>query len=588
MKKTSKKGFTIVELVIVIAVIAILAAVLIPTFSSLIKKAKLSSDMQAVREMNQALSVDEKLHGKPADIETAMQVLANAGYNSKNWVCLTEGYMVYWDSKENKCVLYNSSTAEVEYPAEYDRKIMTTAAPNRFQIYNNNYESAIGTDLSLGSAVVKPEGIDLGSDQAKQDIGLVIESLTGDNVNAALKTSLGLTGDDIRVYSSKVTTSDTYSSGTYAKVTAAAVGEGEFTSDSKAVKPNLYTIETVIPANATPQVIEAAQKAAGEYVYSIFVQMNSTSTQADDVSIVVKGGTTLNLSSHEWQAVKSYSGYFGTSDAANPVTIEGMKLSDATGHALMKPLAGSNSKYFMTGFIGTLCGNAVVENLKFTDLTIKDPGRDYGVANGKDNRNTVGIIGAILPDDKDPDKAIDVTVRNITVDSTCKIIGNSGVGGIVGYIGAESGWTLNGKVTIDNCNFAGTVESLDAKSGSNYAPAGGIVGFTVRTNKIAVCITNCVFSGTVKGYHAVGGVIGNIGDGKFYVKNVDVSGAKFENKGLCEDGNNRSEIGWLTANFFNGGGSIKYFNCTPTSGYPAVLHSASLAKEEDFVLPVNI
>ena len=39
MKNLRKKGFTIVELVIVIAVIAILSAVLIPTFSSLIKKA---------------------------------------------------------------------------------------------------------------------------------------------------------------------------------------------------------------------------------------------------------------------------------------------------------------------------------------------------------------------------------------------------------------------------------------------------------------------------------------------------------------------------------------------------------------------
>ena len=45
-KRKNKKGFTIVELVIVIAVIAILAAVLIPTFSSLIKKAKISADTQ--------------------------------------------------------------------------------------------------------------------------------------------------------------------------------------------------------------------------------------------------------------------------------------------------------------------------------------------------------------------------------------------------------------------------------------------------------------------------------------------------------------------------------------------------------------
>ena len=48
-KATNKKGFTIVELVIVIAVIAILAAVLIPTFSSVIKKAKKSSAQQKAR-----------------------------------------------------------------------------------------------------------------------------------------------------------------------------------------------------------------------------------------------------------------------------------------------------------------------------------------------------------------------------------------------------------------------------------------------------------------------------------------------------------------------------------------------------------
>ena len=39
IKNLRKKGFTIVELVIVIAVIAILAAILIPTFSSIVNKA---------------------------------------------------------------------------------------------------------------------------------------------------------------------------------------------------------------------------------------------------------------------------------------------------------------------------------------------------------------------------------------------------------------------------------------------------------------------------------------------------------------------------------------------------------------------
>ena len=49
MKKMNKKGFTIVELVIVIAVIAILAAVLIPTFSNIVEKANDSTAMQEAR-----------------------------------------------------------------------------------------------------------------------------------------------------------------------------------------------------------------------------------------------------------------------------------------------------------------------------------------------------------------------------------------------------------------------------------------------------------------------------------------------------------------------------------------------------------
>ena len=49
MKKLNKKGFTIVELVIVIAVIAILAGVLIPTFATVVEKANQSNAMQQAK-----------------------------------------------------------------------------------------------------------------------------------------------------------------------------------------------------------------------------------------------------------------------------------------------------------------------------------------------------------------------------------------------------------------------------------------------------------------------------------------------------------------------------------------------------------
>lgn len=48
-KKNNRKGFTIVELVIVIAVIAILATVLVPTFGDVIDKANNSKALQAAK-----------------------------------------------------------------------------------------------------------------------------------------------------------------------------------------------------------------------------------------------------------------------------------------------------------------------------------------------------------------------------------------------------------------------------------------------------------------------------------------------------------------------------------------------------------
>ena len=59
MKHTNKKGFTIVELVIVIAVIAILAAVLIPNLSRLVGKANESKALQEARNTVSSMELEE-------------------------------------------------------------------------------------------------------------------------------------------------------------------------------------------------------------------------------------------------------------------------------------------------------------------------------------------------------------------------------------------------------------------------------------------------------------------------------------------------------------------------------------------------
>lgn len=124
MAKKLKKAFTITELVIVIAVVAILAAVLIPTFVNIVDKANESSDTQAVREMNLALENAEILEGQPETLTDALEVLADAGMDANAYKALSKGRKFVWDSSINR-VLYVTDNNKVLYPQEYKDTIYT-------------------------------------------------------------------------------------------------------------------------------------------------------------------------------------------------------------------------------------------------------------------------------------------------------------------------------------------------------------------------------------------------------------------------------------------------------------------------------
>ena len=116
MKNTNKKGFTIVELVIVIAVIAILAAVLIPTFASIIKKANLSADQQAIRNMNTILATyteDEK------EISDVMSYLRANGFSYEKMITFSKGFHYCYAKTTNQMYLVDDKN-EVVYPENAD------------------------------------------------------------------------------------------------------------------------------------------------------------------------------------------------------------------------------------------------------------------------------------------------------------------------------------------------------------------------------------------------------------------------------------------------------------------------------------
>ena len=102
MKKLNKKGFMIVELSIVIAVVAILSAVLIPTFSSIVNKAK---DSSAVQEAKNAYT---QYISDPANAENNGDFIYE--YSEKRVVAINDGNLV--DANDDGTIDVYASRAE--------------------------------------------------------------------------------------------------------------------------------------------------------------------------------------------------------------------------------------------------------------------------------------------------------------------------------------------------------------------------------------------------------------------------------------------------------------------------------------------
>ena len=113
MKKSLKKGFTIVELVIVIAVIGILAAVLIPTFSGLINESHLKADSFMVRNINERLEMEESLHGKNETMYEALLDAQKAGYIVANINAQSKGNELVWDQSLDRFALISTADGSV-------------------------------------------------------------------------------------------------------------------------------------------------------------------------------------------------------------------------------------------------------------------------------------------------------------------------------------------------------------------------------------------------------------------------------------------------------------------------------------------
>ena len=164
MAKKLKRAFTIVELVIVIAVIAILAAVLIPTFTSLIDKANQSADTSNVKNMNSILAMDETTNGKPKTMYDAVKVIREGGYDLEKLTPTGQGYDIVWDQDANRLLMVNGEEVifgETEKNA--NEKHLWVVVDSQEEIEATKY-SVYLTDAFAGE-VTAAQGVDVGANE---------------------------------------------------------------------------------------------------------------------------------------------------------------------------------------------------------------------------------------------------------------------------------------------------------------------------------------------------------------------------------------------------------------------------------------
>ena len=147
MKKKLKKGFTLVELVIVIAVIAILSAVLIPTFGNVIGNAKESAAKSEVSNTITQYTTNQASNQLPSDLPQegyiilfkSEQIVAGTGYSDS-----------YKDANISYVFSYNNGKLEtVENPVVKDQT---------------------STDITINGVKLKIDGLTVNKDETETPV----------------------------------------------------------------------------------------------------------------------------------------------------------------------------------------------------------------------------------------------------------------------------------------------------------------------------------------------------------------------------------------------------------------------------------
>lgn len=519
MKASKKRGFTIIELVIVIAVIAILAAVLIPTFANIIQKANVANDVALARNMNTILIADEATNGRSTDMYDVLIALEQGGFKLENLNPRADGNVFAWDKANNQIVYLEKGSAKPIFQAKEignnkgDLYITTRKAEvfADYPGYSYYFASDIKGDITLkGGSCLDTGEFALDGNvyvQTENDVeihGTIKDTITVDSPSGKI-TNYSVVGKKVVIKNTAATS--------YHERGHVAAMEIQNSLTGKVVLENDAYVETLtnnndktkgtveskgyvkaVDDNSSDKTSVTATTGTGYALeigtYDQLVNFrNKVNAGASYSGMTVNLTADIDISERAWTPIgaayrdKEGPNAIGPNAKVFQGTFDGQKHTITgltnTGFKISSVFKGSNSttpagySEYVFGLFGSVY-NATIKNIEMANVNI-DLGCDE---KEKVVGDSVGaIVGYAAGDER----------TGVTIDS-CKVLSGS----IVGYdaVAGIIGRTYSAKTTINKCENAATVTAIRR--------ACGILGFASFPEANIVAITDCKNSGNVK------------------------------------------------------------------------------------------
>ena len=506
MKRTNKKGFTIVELVIVIAVIAILAAVLIPNISRLVRKANESNDASLAKNMNTLLTMDEAENGKATNMYDVLIALENGGFKLSTLTPRASGNVFAWDKANNQIVYLSKDKILFQAKEVKDKGdlYITTRDADTFKTFPG-YSFYLVQDLEANVTLSEGSNLDTGeftlngnvSCTTNKDVDirgkingtLTVDSTAGKITNYSIVDNVVIENTASTSYHERgqvktFTINNTlegrvvFENSAYVKTL-----EQKNTKTGSQVE-NKGFIETVNAVEGAVSKIVKTEKDKFTIEISTFEELcnfrDKVNAGATYEGMTVKLMADIDISSRAWTPIGAASRnnlddkspvFRGIFDGNNK-TISGLT---NTGFRIFPIYAASNTttpkdyKEYVFGLFGSVI-NAEIKNLNMAKVNID-------LACDSENKVLGDSVGAIAGFAGGKT----CTITNCHVLSG-KINGFDATAGIIRRVYTKEAEKTPGKTVISGCSNAATITSSRR--------AAGILGYTNLTDH-GVSIKNC-------------------------------------------------------------------------------------------------